>query len=114
MRLAWLGLLIAPFLATAADIRAARDRQDKTSFAPLMDYGLRQRRRAFVESLLKDGELARRNLVVERKWQQSVRDYLDGKGVLYWNFWYGIILETWLRHLSHRLPPLDPVDPSAR
>ena len=31
MKLAWLGLLIAPFLATAADIREARDRQDKTA-----------------------------------------------------------------------------------
>ncbi len=86
-----------------------RDRNDKASFLPLVDYGLRERRRSFVEALLDDSELARRGYVVPDPWQRVIKDYLRGGGGLYSVYWSGLVLEMWLRIQSGRLPPLDPV-----
>lgn len=84
-----------------------RDRTDKATFAPLMEYGLRERRRAFVQALLKDSELARREYVQGPAWQMAIEGYLSGNGILYWTYWYGLVLEIWLRYLTGRLPSLN-------
>lgn len=86
-----------------------RDRNDKASFLPLADYGLRERRRTFVEALLQESELARRGYVLPGAWQRAVQDYLRTGGGLYSVHWSSLVLEIWLRIRAGRLPPLDPV-----
>ncbi len=86
-----------------------RDRNDKASFLPLVDYGLRERRRAFVEALLQNSEIARRGYVLPEPWQRAIQDYLRTGGGLYSVHWSSLVLEIWLRIQAGRLPPLDPV-----
>jgi hypothetical protein len=70
-----------------------------------LDHGLRRERRAFVQALIQDGELARRGYVDSQGWRESIQNYLDGRGPLLWVYWYGLILEIWLRLRTGRLPP---------
>lgn len=84
-----------------------RERRDKASFLPLMHLGLRERRRQFLQALLDDSELARRDIVLDRPWRATIQNYLDGKQDLFWLEWRGIILEIWLRVQTNRLPPMD-------
>ncbi len=83
-----------------------RDRDDKASFRPLLEYGL-QRRRKFIEALIQDSELARRGYVIDRAWRHAIQKYLDGKTPPYSIYWNGLALEMWLRIRSGRLPPLE-------
>ena len=81
-----------------------RDRTHKTIAAPLMHYGLRERRADFVRRLLDDSELVRRGYVLEAPWRSSIERYLggtDGEPV-----WGSLSTEIWLRHREGRLPPL--------
>lgn len=83
-----------------------RDRRNKASFAPLMDYGLRQRRK-FVDALIHDSELARRDLIVEPVWQRGIQNYFLGQEPLQYVYWRSLVTEIWLRIQSGRLPELD-------
>jgi asparagine synthase (glutamine-hydrolysing) len=82
-----------------------RDRTDKTPSAPLMQYGLREARRGFVQRLLVDAEVVRRGYVLERPWRASVERYLAGSDRE--PIWQSLSTELWLRHLEGRLPPLE-------
>jgi asparagine synthase (glutamine-hydrolysing) len=84
-----------------------RDRGDKANLSPLLHFGLRERRRAFVEALLEDSELERRGYVVPGPWKASIRRYLDHGGPPYWAYWSSLTLEMWLRTQAGRLPPLE-------
>jgi len=82
-----------------------RDRRSKTSFAPLMDYGLRARRK-FVESLLQDSELGRRRCIVAPVWQRELQNYFRGNQPLSNIYWHSLVTEIWLRIQTGRLPEL--------
>jgi asparagine synthase (glutamine-hydrolysing) len=84
-----------------------RERRDKANMGPLFDYGVRNRRRRFIEGLLEDSELARRGYIVAEVWKRDVRAYLERSGPAYWGFWRSFACEMWLRNLAHRLPGLD-------
>ncbi|HEY8132324.1 MAG TPA: asparagine synthase-related protein [Thermoanaerobaculia bacterium] len=83
-----------------------RDRRDKTNLGPLAQVGLRERRPAFVEALLEDSELQRRDYVVPDAWKRDMREYMQKGGPPYWAVWRSLTTEMWLRHLAGRLPPL--------
>ena len=89
-----------------ADVLPAivRDRRDKANLRPLLDHGLRERRRAFVERLLVDSELERRGYVLPESWTGAMRRYLQGDGHI--PSWPALTLELWLRAREGRLPPL--------
>ena len=78
-----------------------RDRESKTSVLPLMGYGIRERRRAFVAGLLRDSELERRGYVLPGAWTAAMERYLAGEGQL--PSWFALTLELWLRHREGRL-----------
>ena len=82
-----------------------RDRRDKTSAAPLLAYGLRERRAAFVRALLVDSELVQRDYVRSAPWREDVERYLAGDDSI--PLWPSLSVELWLRHREGRLPPLD-------
>jgi asparagine synthase (glutamine-hydrolysing) len=83
---------------------AVRHRADKSDLGPLLDHGLRERRRAFVERLLHDSELERRGYVRPESWTAAMRRYLGGEGRI--PSWQAFTLELWLRAREGRLPPL--------
>lgn len=83
-----------------------RDRPDKPGLGLLIDVGLRQRRRAFVEALLVDSELERRRYVLPRRWKSTVQTFLQGDDQPFWYCWRSLTLEMWLRVQEGRLPPL--------
>jgi asparagine synthase (glutamine-hydrolysing) len=78
-------------------------RRDKAEFSPLLHLGLREHRRAFVENLLVDSELARRDLVMDKVWRATVQNYLAGKQTITWLEWRGLAMEIWLRVQTGRL-----------
>ena len=78
-------------------------RRGKAEFSPLLRLGLRERKRTFVASLLDDSELARRELVVDKAWRATIQNYLDGKSILTWIEWRGLVVEMWLRAQTGRL-----------
>jgi asparagine synthase (glutamine-hydrolysing) len=81
-----------------------RDRPDKAVMTPLLHRGLRERRRAFVEALLVDAELERRDYVVGPAWREMVGRYLAGDDALTGQCWVSLTAELWLRSLEGRVP----------
>jgi asparagine synthetase B (glutamine-hydrolysing) len=83
-----------------------RDRQDKASFAPLAEFGLRGPYRSYVQELTRASELVAAGLVREAPWQQSIASFLEGDLTLGWVPWRSLTLEMWLRRRAGRLPPV--------
>ena len=82
-----------------------RDRRDKAAAAPLLYYGLRERRAGFVRALLVDSELERRGYVLPGPWAHDVERFLQGADDV--PLWPSLSVELWLRHREGRLPPLE-------
>jgi asparagine synthase (glutamine-hydrolysing) len=83
-----------------------RDRPDKANFGPLLEFGLREGRRRFVEALLQDSELERRGYVVPGRWREAVQRFLQGRTGHSSGLWQSLTLEMWLRVREGRLPAL--------
>jgi asparagine synthetase B (glutamine-hydrolysing) len=81
-----------------------RERTDKGNFTPLLERGLRERRRGFALALLEDSELERRGYVLPDPWKSMVRRYLDGDDALATQCWITLTAEIWLRAQEGRLP----------
>lgn len=84
-----------------------RDRRDRPSLSPLIECGLRQHRRAFIEALLEDSELERRGYVLPEPWKSAIQTFLEGDNRHFWSYWRSLTLETWLRAQVGRLPALE-------
>jgi asparagine synthase (glutamine-hydrolysing) len=83
-----------------------RDRRHRTGVSPLIESGLRQHRRVFVEALLEDSELERRGYVLPGPWKSAVQTFLQGDNRGFWSYWHSLTLEMWLRVQVGRLPEL--------
>jgi asparagine synthase (glutamine-hydrolysing) len=81
-----------------------RDRTDKANFTPLVERGLRERRRGLVTTLLDDSELERRGYILSEPWKRMVHRYLDGDNALATQCWITLTAELWLRAQEGRVP----------
>lgn len=84
-----------------------RARRGRASFSPLIEWGLRERYRSFVEALLVDSELEQRGYVLPGPWKAAIRAFLEGDNGHFWGYWRTLSLEMWLRARSGRLPDLE-------
>jgi hypothetical protein len=82
------------------------ERRSKASFGPLLDYGLRARKK-FVDALVHDSEVGRRGLAVEPVLQHAIERHLETRQHLPNVYWQCLVMEIWLRIRTGRLPELD-------
>jgi asparagine synthase (glutamine-hydrolysing) len=81
-----------------------RTRRSRGSLSPLIEFGLRRNRRAFVEALLEDSELEQRGYILAEPWKAAIQTFLQGDNRHFWSYWRTLSLEMWLRASAGRLP----------